>query len=133
MKLFIGGEAKTLQGGRGGTYFLQEDKINNKVYWIHQSGYRAIWWSPNDYWNIGNFSDLGKTYTGIYGPKHNDSPPNLIKNGWQYHNGANWLDTNDVHFEDLTFKQGKFLCFFVRIQLKEFMQNPIIQCLVLSR
>ena len=109
MKLFIGGEAQKHQDLKGGTYFLQEDKINNKPFWIHQSGYKAIWWSPNDYWNIGGFSNLGKTQTGIYGPKNNESPPNQIKNGWQYCDGTNFHDTNDVHFEDCTFKQGKFL------------------------
>ena len=109
MKLFIGGEAKTLQGGRGGTYFLQEDKINNKVYWIHQSGYRAIWWDNNfNKWKVGAIKYLGSEFAGIKGPSNNDSPPNQITNGWKFANNG-FHDTNGVHFEDWTFKQGKFL------------------------
>ena len=109
MKLSIIGGAQKHQGASGGTYFLQEEKTNNKPFWIHQSGGKAIWWSPNDYWNIGEFSNLGITTTGIYGPSNNDNPPNKINNGWHYYNGTNWPDADDVHFEDWTFKQGKFL------------------------
>ena len=109
MKLSISGEAQKHQGDQGGTYFLQEDTRNMKPYWIHQSGYRAIWWNPNDYWMVGNFEDLGKDLGSIKYPSNNESPPNQITNGWQYYDGDEWQDTNDVHFEDWTFKQGKFL------------------------
>ena len=109
MKFSISGEAQEHQAGFGGTYFLQEDKTNNKPFWVHQSGDSAIWWSPNDYWNIGKFSDLGKKPTAIYGPSNNDSPPYQITNGWWYWNGDEWLDTNDIQFDVITFKQGKLL------------------------
>ena len=109
MKLSISGEAQKHQGAIGGAYFLQENKTNNKCYWIHQSGGLAIWWNPNDYWMVGNFEDLGKDMGGIKGPSNSDNPPNQITNGWQHVNGTNWLDTNGVLFEDWTFKQGKFL------------------------
>ena len=110
MKLSFSGEADKHQGADGGTYLLQEDKINNKLYWIHQSGYTAIWWDNNfNEWTVGEFEDLGSSRGGIKGPSNNDSPPNQITNGWQYWDRTNWLDTNDVHFEDWTFKQGKFL------------------------
>ena len=109
MKLSFSGEAQKHQGANGGTFILQEDKINNKVYWIHQSGYRAIWWDNNfNKWKVGAFEYLGSEFAGIKGPSNNDSPPNQITNGWKYHNNG-WLDTNGVHFEDWTFKQGKFL------------------------
>ena len=108
MKLSISGEAQ-YQGERGGTYFLQEDKTNKKPFWIHQSGEKAIWWSTTEQWMVGNFENLRTSRAGIKGPSNNDSPPNQITNGWRYYNGTNWLDTNDVHFEDWTFKQGKFL------------------------
>ena len=65
MKLSISGEAQKHQGDEGGTYFLQEDTRNNKPYWVHQSGGKAIWWNPNDYWMAGNFKDLGKDFGGI--------------------------------------------------------------------
>ena len=108
MKLSISGEVQKHQGDRGGTYFLQEDMTNNKPFWIHQSGGKAIWWDKDvDKWNVGNFEDLGSEFAGIKGPSNNDSPPNQITNGWRYHNRG-WHDT-DVHFEDWTFKQGKFL------------------------
>ena len=109
MKLSIGGEAQKYQATNGGTYFLQEDKTNNNRYWIHQSGYIAIWWSPTDKWIVGDFDFLGSSRAGILGPSNNDSPPNQTTNGWQYWNGTNWHTANDVHFEDWTFKQGKFL------------------------
>ena len=109
MKLSISGEAQQHQSGKGGTYFLQEDKINHKPFWIHQSGGKAIWWSTTEQWIVGNFESLGSSRGGIKGPSNNDSPPNQITNGWQYWDRTNWLDTNDVHFEDWTFKQGKFL------------------------
>ena len=113
MKLSIGGEAQKYQATNGGTYFLQEDKTNNNRYWIHQSGYIAIWWSTTDEWMVGDFEDLGTSRACIKGPSNNDSPPNQITNGWQYgspkdHNKP-CSDTNDIHFEDWTFKQGKFL------------------------
>ena len=110
LKLSIGVEAQKHQGTNGGTYSLQEDKTNNKPYWIHQSGDMAIWWSTIERWIVGVFEDLGSSKGGILGPSNNDSPPNQIINGWQYANIANkeWVDTNDVHFEDWTFKQGKF-------------------------
>ena len=109
MKLSISGEPQKHQGARGGTYFLREDKTNGKCYWIHQSGGQAIWWSPNDKWIVGDFEDLGSSINPIDGPSNNQDPPNQITNGWRYYDGTNWLDTNDVHFEDWTFKQGKFL------------------------
>ena len=105
MKLSLSGEAQENQGGKGGTYFLQEDKTNNKPFWIHQSGYRAIWW--NDYWMVGNFEDLGKDLGSIKYPSNNESPPNQVTNGWQFYDGTNWLETNGVHFEDWTFKPSK--------------------------
>ena len=109
MKLSIGGEAKKYQASSGGTYFLQEDKTNNKPYWIHQSGDMAIWWSTIERWIVGGFEDLGSSRGGILGTSNNDSPPNQItSNGWQYANNG-WHDTNGVHFEDWTFKQGNFL------------------------
>ena len=109
MKLSISGEAQKHQGGYGATYFLQEDTRNNKPFWVHQSGYRAIWWREDcQCWNVGHYSKLGENSGGIKGPSNNDSPPNQITNGWQYAiSGTNWLDTNGVHFEDWTFKQGK--------------------------
>ena len=110
MKLSISGEPQKHQGARGGTYFLQEDKTNGKPYWVHQSGGKAIWWD-NDFnnWKVGNFEHLGSSTAGIKGPSNNDSPPNQItSNGWQYANNG-WHDTNGVHFEDWTFKQGNFL------------------------
>ena len=108
MKLSICGEVQKYQCVHGGTYFLQEDKTNNKPYWIHQSGDIAIWWSTSEHWIVGGFEDLGSSRGGILGTSNNDSPPNQITNGWQYANIANneWVDTNDVHFEDWTFKQG---------------------------
>ena len=115
MKLSIRGEAQKPQGATGGTYFLQEDTRNDKPYWVHQSGGMAIWWySSNgfDSWRVGKFEWLGSSTAGILGPSNNDSPPNEISNGWQYYSGTNWHDTNDVHFEDITIKQGKFLSSF---------------------
>ena len=113
MKLSISKEAQKGQGDHGGTYFLQEDKINNKAYWIHQSDGKAIWWDKDvEKWNVGSIKDLGSDIAGIKGPFDNDSPPNQlnqITNGWRYWNGDKWLYTNDVHFEDWTFKEGKFL------------------------
>ena len=109
LKLSIGVEAQKHQGTNGGTYSLQEDKTNNKPYWIHQSGGKAIWWVNDfDKWIVGNFEDLGSSTAGIIGPSNNDSPPNQITNGWRHHNNG-WHGTNDVHFEDWTFKQGKCL------------------------
>ena len=111
MKLSISGEARKHQASRGGAYFLQEDKTNNKPFWVHQSGCKAIWWdntSPPS-WMVGDFEYLGSSTAGIVGPSDNDSPPNQITNGWKYANINQWSDTNDVHFEDWTFKQGKFL------------------------
>ena len=106
----MNGEPKNNTGGYGGTYVLQDDTRNSKPYWIHQSGGKAIWWdNRSPYWIVGNFEDLGGSSAGIHGPSNNDSPPNQITNGWKYYNGTNFLDTNDVQFEDWTFKQGKFL------------------------
>ena len=75
MKLFISGEAQKHQGANGGTYFLQEEKTNNKPFWVHQSGGKAIWWS-NDFnlWAIGNLEYLRASEGGIKGPSNNDSP-----------------------------------------------------------
>ena len=102
----------------GGTYLLQENKTNDKPFWIHQSGGKAIWWdNDNDNWNVGNFEYLGSSKAGIKGPSNNDSPPNQITNGWKFANNG-FHDTSGVHFEDWTFKQGKFLHFI------EYMQNP---------
>ena len=111
MKLSISGEVQKHQGDEGGTYFLQENKTNNKPFWVHQSGGNAIWWSTTEQWIVGVFEGLGSSKGGILGPSNKDSPPNQIINGWQYANIANeeWVDTNDVHFEDCTFKHGKFL------------------------
>ena len=113
MKLSISGEVQKHQGDRGGTYFLQQDMTNNKPFWIHQSGSKAIWWDKDvDKWNVGAFEYLGSEFAGIKGPSNNDSPPNQITNGWQYapqDPNVPWTDTNDVHFEDWTFKQGNCL------------------------
>ena len=116
MKLSFSGEAQKHQGANGGTFILQEDKINNKVYWIHQSGYRAIWWDNNfNKWKVGAIKYLGSEFAGIKGPSNNDIPPNQITNGWKYTTGnQQWPDTNDVLFEDCTFKQGKFLHFLCK-------------------
>ena len=108
MKLSISGEAQ-YQGERGGTYFLQEDKTNKKPFWIHQSGEKAIWWSTTEQWIVGSFGNLGSSKAGIIGTSNNGGPPNQITNGWQYAKDGSLHDTNDVHFEDWTFKQGKFL------------------------
>ena len=134
MKLSIGGEAQKHQGARGGTYFLREDKTNGKCYWIHQSGGQAIWWSPNDKWIVGDFEDLGSSINPVDGPSNNQDPPNQITNGWRYYDGTNWLDTNDVHFEDWTFKQGKFLHSFCKIFLHaEFRQMFHFYDLIISQ
>ena len=127
LKLSIGVEAQKHQGTNGGTYSLQEDKTNNKPYWIHQSGDMAIWWSTIERWIVGVFEDLGSSKGGILGPSNNDSPPNQIINGWQYANIANkeWVDTNDVHFEDWTFKQGKFLHLLCKLCILEQSRNSI--------
>ena len=112
MKLSNSGEAQKHRGDSGGIYFLQEDKINNKPYWIHQSHGKAIWWDNNGFWVVGNFGNLGSSTASIIGPSNNNSPPNQITNGWQYgpqDPNEPWTDTNDIHFEDWTFKQGKFL------------------------
>ena len=108
MKLSISGKAQ-YQGAVGGTYFLQRNMTNNKQYWIHQSGGKAIWW-VNDFnlWVVGDVGYLGSSTAGIKGPPNNDSPPNQITNGWQYATDK-WTDTNGIHFEDWTFKQGKFV------------------------
>ena len=108
MQLSISGEVQKHQSTKGGTYFLQENKTNGKPFWIHQSGGKAIW-SDNNFnkWKVGAFEYFGSEFAGIKGPSNNDSPPNQITNGWRYHNRG-WHDT-DVHFEDWTFKQGKFL------------------------
>ena len=124
MKLSISGKAQ-YQGAVGGTYFLQRNMTNNKQYWIHQSGGKAIWW-VNDFnlWVVGTFEGLGSSTASIKGPSNNDTPPNQITNGWRYCLGG-WHDTNGVHFEDWTFKQGKFLFIcFERTYFTEQMQNP---------
>ena len=124
MKISIGGEAQKHQFANGGTYFLQEDIRNNKPFWVHQSGGKAIWWDNYyDNWNVGDFEYLGSSTAGIKGPCNNDSPPNQITNGWRYSNKG-WHDTNDVHFEDNTFKQSKFLHLLCKNFFIEYMQNP---------
>ena len=126
MKFSISGEAQEHQAGFGGTYFLQEDKTNNKPFWIHQSGGKAIWRSTTEQWIVGVFEGLGSSKGGILGPSNNDSPLNQITNRWKYHNNG-WLDTNDVHFEDWTFKQGKFLHLLCKnsfISQSSKIQNP---------
>ena len=66
MKLSIGGEAQKYQATNGGTYFLQEDKSNNKAHWVHKSGGKAIWWDKEvDKWNVGNFENFGSAIAGI--------------------------------------------------------------------
>ena len=118
MKLSFSGEADKHQGADGGTYLLQKDKINNKLYWIHLSGYTAIWWDNNfNEWTVGEFEDLGSSRGGISGPSNNDSPPNQITNGWKFANNG-FHDTNGVHSGDLTFKQGKFLHSLCKIFLQ---------------
>ena len=112
MKLNLNGKAHKHQGTKGGTYFLQKDTTNGKAHWINQSGYKAIWWSPEGWWTVGSLDNLGSSAAGIDGPSSNDSPPNKIINGWKYWNGEEWHDTNGVFFEDLTFKQGKLLHLF---------------------
>ena len=111
MKLSISGEAHNHHGSKGGTYFLQEDMINDKPYWVHQSGGKAIWWNIKyDMWMIGNFEDLNKNLGSIKSPPNNARPPNQITNDWRYWNGTNWLNiTNGVNFEDWTFKPSKVL------------------------
>ena len=112
LKLFISGDAQKNVGQLGGTYFLQENKINNKYYWIHQNGRKLIWWDNSGFWVVGDFEDLRSSSGGIKGPSNNDSPPNQITKIWQYapqDPNEPWTNTNDVHFEDWTFKQGKFL------------------------
>ena len=107
MKLSLSEEAQK-QASFGGTYFLQEDMTNDKPYWIHQCGGKAIWWDRDiDNWKVGDIEYLGSSIGGIKGPSNNDSPPNQITNGWKYANNG-FYDTNGVHFEDITFKQGKF-------------------------
>ena len=116
MKLSISGEVQRIQGSRGGTYFLKEDKTNNKHFWIHQSGGMAIWWD-NDYdnWKVGTFEGLGSSLAGIIGPSNYDGSPNQISNGWSYSTDPDaddpWADAkiNEILFEDWTFIQGKFL------------------------
>ena len=110
MKLSISGEAEKYQGSFGGTYFLQENKTNTYPYLIHQSGQYAIWWINGiNFWAVGNFVDLGSTRAAIIGPSNNNSPPNKITNGWKYAKSGSLRNTNGVHFEDWTFKQGKCL------------------------
>ena len=112
MKLFTSLEAQKGHRAMGGTYILQEDMTNNKPYWIHQSGEKAIWWDDkvtHPCWKAGNFKDLGSSKGSIFGPSNNDSAPNQITNGWQYTAKDGFHDTNDVRFEDWTFKQGRFL------------------------
>ena len=108
MKLSNSGEAQKHRGDNGGIYFLQVDTRNKKPYWVHKSGGKAIWWDNNCFWVVGNFEKLGSSRGGISGPSNNDSPPNQITNGWQYATDK-WTDTNGIHFEDWTFKQGKFV------------------------
>ena len=102
MKLSISGKVQKHQGSYGGTYFLQEDKTNDRYYWIHQSGEKAIWWdtSSKPYcWIIGKFEDLGNYMfgiAGIRGPLTYDSPPNQITNGWMYFVNTYWQSTNRV-------------------------------------
>ena len=117
MKLFISGEVQKHQDEKGGTYFLQEDKTNNKPIWIHQRGGKAIWWDNTSppYWIVGSFENLGSSIGGIIGPSNNDSSPNQISNGWSYSTDPDaddpWADAkiNEILFEDWTFIQGKFL------------------------
>ena len=142
MKLSISGEA---QKSFGGTYLLRGFSkfvkggilVNNKHFWIHQSGGKAIWWNPNDCWMAGDFEYLGSSKGGIKGPSNNDSLPNQITNGWKYFHNNGWHDTNYVHFEDLTFKQGNFfhlLCknSFQRVHAK-FKQMFHVYDLIISR
>ena len=95
--------------------------IIDKPSWIHQSKETAIKWD-NDL-NKWKVEDLGCSPTaGIIGPSSNNSPPNQINNGWRYWNGAEWVDTNAVHFEDWTFRQGKFLHLLCK-NFVNYMQN----------
>ena len=139
MKLSVSGEAQKHVGGCGGTYFLQEDKTNNKTCWIHKSGGKAIWWDKEvDKWNVGNFDKLGSEYAGIKGPSNNDNPPNQITNDWKYSTDPDdpWADAkiNEILFEDWTFKQGKFFHSLCKIFLHaEYEQTTHFYDLIISQ
>ena len=108
LNLFISGKAKSHQGSRVGTYHLQSDTTNEKPYWIQTSKEYAIWWTPNDSWMVGDFSDLGTKRGGIKGPIKNDGPPNQIEM-WKFTDGRYWINTKNIDFNafNITHKTGK--------------------------
>lgn len=93
--------------GVGGTYILQDDKHNDKPYYVHRSGQWSISWRKGTKsWNIGGKSaniDAGRDVGYIIGPSNDNNPPHKIKFGWNYWNYSEhgWQDAaeNEVRFE----------------------------------
>ena len=75
--------------------FFYNGTINGRDYWLKFGGELAIWYSPNQYWKIGNKKDIGTTWSYIASSwrDYSSACPKESKNYWSYYND-NWISTN---------------------------------------
>ena len=65
-------DAKKVQSAFEGVYNLSPMMVNGKSYWIHASGDKAIWFSPDGWllkgggWCIGDIASTGKYFCSIF-------------------------------------------------------------------
>ena len=99
MNLFVKleGQAKNVQGVRGGSYILSNELVNKRRHWIQENGKNALWYDEiNRNWKIGSLSGLGRVGSTVGGlMSHSqfnsqasmDGPENCI---WDFYDGKHW-------------------------------------------
>ena len=64
--------------------------VNNKSYWIKNTGRKAIWYSKYKQWSLGSILSLGSNWRGIAAEHTSASCPTQNTNRWHYYDGVTW-------------------------------------------
>ena len=92
-------EAANRHGSKGGTFILNDGKVNEKSFWGGPNG-NAIWYDKEyNNWSIGSSINLGKSIYSLY-ETLNVKCPHQANGNWIFADGINWLDAgNDVQIK----------------------------------
>ena len=87
------GQAKSSQSSVAGIYTLEPKPINDKSYWLQNSGSNAIWCRKDGIWAIGSLGDIGDilSFDKLSSPEEATT--------WHYWNGSNFIASDDILVE----------------------------------
>ena len=91
------GEVLVKQTDCVGVYNISHNLVNEKSYWVQETGTNALWYDPKyQNWKIGWSSRLGGSTAKLLTQQNTASDPPHIALPWKYMKNGKWIGTEDI-------------------------------------